>query len=111
MCSLGANLRLNAISVKQNARCFPQNPAIPPPFRKPVSVAELQKRDQIFPRKAEDISKLGRHIRTPRNQRRLETSDHSVESTPVVKAIRLYLDDSPLPLQMPKQSRNRAAVA
>src|SRR6266550_3318806 len=111
MCSTGANLGVSTGSVKQNARCFSQNPAVSPPFRKPAAITELQKWDEIFSRESEDISKLSGHIRIPGDQRSLESSDHRLQYTPVIIAIRFHLHDSPLPLQKPKQSRNRAAIA
>src|SRR6202022_3255768 len=94
-----------------NARSFPQNPAITPPFRKPVSIAKLEKRDEIFSRESEQISKLGRYIGRAGDQRIPESGDHCVEHTPVVVAIRLHLNDSPLPFQKSEQTRNRATVA
>src|SRR5438105_2608649 len=107
----GANLRMGSGSVKQNPRSFPQNPPAPPPFRKSASIAKLQERDEIFPRESEDISKLGRDIDPSRNQLPFELRDHAVQRFSVVVAIGLHLDDSPLPLQKSKQSRDRAAVA
>src|SRR6266550_7642678 len=111
MCSLGANLRMNSETVKQNDGCLPQCPSVAPPFRDTASIAKLEERDQKFSRESEDISKLGRHIHSSRDQRLPESGDRRFECTSVVIAIRLHLDDSPLPLQEAKQSRNRAAVA
>ncbi len=111
MCSLGANLRMNSETVKQNDRCFPQSSPIAPPFRDPATVAKLEERDQKFPRESEDISQLGRHIDGSGDQRFPESGDHRFEHTSVIVAIRLHLDDSPLPLQKSKQTRNRAPVA
>src|SRR6266853_2059974 len=102
---------MSSRGVKQNSTCFAQNPAFPPPFRNAVSITELQKGDEIFSREPEHISKLRRHIDLSRHQLRPEPRDHCFERAPVVIAIRLHLDDSPLPLQKSKQSRDRASVA
>src|SRR5213592_279804 len=83
----GANLRMSTGSVKENASCFTQYPAIATSFRNSFSIAELQKRDQIFSRKSEHISKLCWHIHLPRYQLRLEPRHHRFERAPVVKAI------------------------
>src|SRR4026208_2209176 len=102
---------MNSITVKQNDRCFPDSSPVTPSFRQSGPITELQKGDKILPRESEDISKLGRHITLSGNQRPSELVDHPFERTPVIVAIRLHLDDSPLPLQKSKQCRHRAAVA
>src|SRR3981081_1025079 len=101
---------MSSRGVKQNSTGFPQNPAFPPPFRDPFSITELQKGDEILSREPEHISKLRRYIDLSQHQLRPEPPDHCVERAPVVIAIRLHLDDSTLPLQKSKQSRDRATV-
>src|ERR1700730_267380 len=96
--------------VKQNSSCFPENPAFPPPFRDAVSITELQKRDEILSRETEHISTLGRHIDLSRHQLRPESRDQCVERVPIIVTVRLHLDDSTLPLQKSKQSRDRTTV-
>src|SRR6266550_5049852 len=102
---------MSSRGVKQNSTGFPQNPAFPPPFRNPFSITELQKGNEIFSRQPEHISKLCRDIDLSLHQPRPEPPDHCVERASVVIATRLHLDDSPLPLQKSKQSRDRATVA
>src|SRR5256885_10926354 len=103
MCSSGANLRMSFGSVKKNTGCSLQTPSTPPPFRNSVPIAELEKRDEVFPRNPQNVSELTRRVNLSGFQLGSESGDQSIERRSVVIAIRFHLNDSPLPLQKPKQ--------
>jgi hypothetical protein len=111
MSSSGANLRMSFGSVKENTSCSLQDPANSPPFGNSVPITKLQKRDEVFPGNPQNVSELTRRVNPSGFQLGFESGDQSVERRSVVIAIRLHLNDSPLPFQKSKQAGHRAAVA
>src|SRR3954464_9330770 len=98
-------------AVKQNSGCLPQFPALTYPLRHSLPIAELEERNQIFPRESEDIPELGRDIGLSRGQSGLKLRDQFFYHTTVVIAIRFHLNESPFTLQEVEHGWDRATVA